>query len=285
MPLFFLIAGYFSKSFTTTEEAMLNIKKFAKRLLPAFIFTQVAIILWTVLMAITKSEGWNPVIRESLSLIWADPHGPHTPWGRLYLGVIWFLVALFFAKSALLLLSKFKAYAIPISIALAWGAILLHKVFPYSIWCISVGLTALPFVTIGWWFRTHAIPKWLVIVCIGCWITALFFSHLGMYDIDWGCFPLDLLGACGGTLVIYMISKFICGKLKATAKVFAILGIWSLGIMCFHNLETHCHLGNHVMALIPVSLPVWGKYLFRYLLTIAMAAIATKLPVLKRIFS
>lgn len=235
-------------------------------------------------MALTKGEGWGPVIRETLSLFWADPHGPNTPWGSLTIGVIWFLLALFVAKCLLLILSRLKGWAIPISICLAICALLVHGVFPHSIWCISIGLTALPFLTIGWWIRTHKIPIWIAILCIVCWVIAVLYSHLGMYDMDWGCFPLDILGACGGTYCLYCVSRFLSQSLTFLPRAFAILGIWSLAIMCFHDLEMHCHLGNHVMALLPFVLPVWGKYVFRYLLTIAFAAIAVKTPILKKVF-
>lgn len=284
MPMFFIVAGYFSKTFSTWEEAGLSIKKYARRLLPAFVFTQVFIILWAVLMELTKGEGWNPVIRETLSLLWADPHGLDTPWGRLTIGVIWFLFALLVAKCLLLVLSRLKGWAIPISILMAIAALLLHRVFPYSIWCISVGLTALPFLTIGWWARTHKIPVWIIVVCVICWVLAVVYSHLGMYDMDWGCYPLDFLGACGGTCCLYLVSRFISRRLILFPKMLAILGIWSLAIMCFHDLEMHCHLGNHVMALFPFTLPIWGKYLFRYLLTIGLAAIAVNTPIIRKVF-
>ena len=284
MPMFFMVAGYFSRSFSSWKEVGLSIKKFARRLLPAYVFTQVFIILWTILMALTKGEGWSPVIRETLSLFWADPHGPNTPWGSLTIGVIWFLVALFVAKCFLLDISKMKGWAIPISICLAVGALLLHRFFPHSIWCISLGMTALPFLTIGWWARTHKIPVWIIIACVVCWVFAILYSHLGMYDMDWGCFPLDMLGACGGTYCLYLISNFLSQYFKILPRVLAILGIWSLAIMCFHDLEMHCHLGNHVMALVPFTLPTWGRFAFRYLLTIAFAAVAIKMPVLKKVF-
>ena len=284
MPMFFIVAGYFSKSFSSWSETKTQIKRYARRLLPAFVFTQAFIILWAILMALSKDEGWSNVIRQSLSLFWADPHGPATPWGTLTIGVIWFLMALFIAKCLLLPLSRLKGWAIPISIFGAIGAILLHQVFPHSIWCISVGLTGLPFLTLGWWFRTHRIPIWLIIICIICWVLAVLYSHLGMYDMEWDCYPIDFLGACGGTYCLYILSRLL-SKLKFLPKVLAMLGIWSLAIMCFHNLELDCHLGNHVMALFPFEFPIWGKFAFRYLLTIAMAAVAVKTPVLKKVFA
>ncbi len=284
MPMFFLVAGYFSKPFVSWDDTRVQLKKYARRLLPAFVFTQVFRIMWAVLMALTKGEGWGPVIKETLSLFWADPNGPNTVWGNLSIGVTWFLIALFVAKCALLVLTKWEKLVLPVSIILSVGAFLLHKVFPHSIWCISVGLTALPFVAIGWWTRNHTIPVWGLIVCVVCWFFAIFYSNLGMYDMEWKCFPLDFLGACGGTFCLYLVSGFLSKFCGFLSRFFAILGIWSLAIMCFHDIEMHCHLGNHVMALFPFTLPLWGKFVFRYFLTIALAAIAVKTPVLKRVF-
>ena len=284
MPMFFLVAGYFSKSSLAWNETKQSVRKFGKRLLPAFVFTQVLIILWAIFMALTQSDGWSPVIKETLSLFWADPYGPSTPWGSLSIGVIWFLLALFVAKSILLVLSRMGACAIPVSILLSLGAVLLFKAFPHSIWCLSLGLTSLPFITIGWWIRTHKLPIWIVIFCIVCWIAAILFSKLDMYEMEWRCYPLDFLGALGGSFCLYIVCKFIGQKAPHIGRIFATLGIWSLAIMCFHDLETSCHLGNHVMALFPFTFPVWGTFALRYLLTIAMAAVAVKTPVLKRVF-
>ncbi len=284
MPMFFIVAGYFSKPFHSWGDALLCIKKYARRLLPAFVFTQVGIILWTMIMAMTKGEGWNPVMQQALSLLWADPFGPDTPWGRLTIGVIWFLMALFIGKSVLLILSQLGRWAIPISLLISLGTILIHRVFPYSIWGISLGLTALPFLVVGWWVKTHRIPIWIILVSIVFWIIAIFFSELVMYDMKWGCYPVDFLGACGGTFCLYYISKLINKCFDPLPQAFAILGCWSLAIMCFHDLEMHCHLGNHVMALLPVSFPLWGEFLFRYLLTIGLASTVVNLPVIKKLF-
>jgi len=105
-----------------------------------------------------------------------------------------------------------------------------------------------------------------------------------MYGFIWKCYPLDVLGAIGGTFCLYYLCKLINNYCNIFAKGFSVLGTISLAIMCFHDLEINCHLGNHVMALFPFTLPVWGKFVFRYLLTIAMAAVAVKTPVLKRVF-
>lgn len=283
--MFFLVAGYFSKAHIDSSSDRKNIKNYISRLFPAFAFTQLLICIWCALMAYVGKGIWSEAISMFLSLLWADPLGPHTPWGRLSIGVIWFLFALLVAKLILIPLSRTGKWAIPISLALAYGVILLNRAWPYSIFCISHGLTALPFVTIGWWVKNHSVPTWLIISSVIAWIVALCFSHLVMYDIDWGCYPLDVLAACGGTYCLYIISKGITKYAKPCGKILAILGIWSLAIMCAHCFEMAAHLGNHIMGLTPFDYPVWAKYIVRYTVTIVLAILFYYLPGTKKIFS
>ena len=284
MPMFFIVAGYFSKSFSSWDNIVPQVKKYASRLLPAALFTQVTLILWSVLLALTNKGGWDPVIQQTLSIFWADPHGPMTPWGPLYIGVIWFLLALLISKSLLLILSRLNGWSIPISLLLAFGSILLYRFFPYSIWCVSLGLTALPFVTIGWWLKTHPIPWWFVATCVLCWFLSIAYSELNMYGFIWKCFPLDVLGALGGTFCLYGISIVLDRYIDPLATLFSFIGILSLAIMCFHDIEINSRLTNHLLAFSPFPVPLWGKYVVRYILPIVLGAIAVRTPILKKVF-
>ncbi len=284
MPLFFIIAGYFSKAYVDLPTSNKNIKSYFGRLYPPMALTQLMIVAWAILMAFVKKDGWDPVIRESLSLLWADVHGPMTPWGKLSLGVIWFLLALFVAKSLLIPLSRLKQWAIPVSLVLAAGTLLLHTLFPYSIWCISLGLMALPFVAVGWWIKNHPFPLWFNIAAIVCWIAAIVFSKLDMYSFTWGCYPLDVIGAYGGTYCVYWLSKWIGSHLKYTSKILAFLGVASLAIMCVHCFEMYSHLGNHLRAMVGVELPMWAMYIWRYILTICLAVVLVKTPKIRNLF-
>ncbi len=284
MPLFFIVAGYFSKAYVDPSVSKQNIKRYFTRLYPPLALTQLMIVLWAVLMTLTKSEGWDAPIRESLSLIWADVDGPMTPWGKLSLGVIWFLLALFMSKSLLIPLSRLKQWAIPVSLVLAAGALLLHKVFPYSIWCISLGLMALPFVTLGWWIKDHPFPLWLNLVAVVFWMAAMAFSKLDMYSFTWGCYPLDVIGAYGGTCCVYWLSKWIGSHLKYTSKILAFLGVASLAIMCVHCFELASHFGNHIRALVGIELPSWAMFTWRYVLTLGLAIALVKIPKVKKLF-
>lgn len=284
MPLFFLVAGYFSKSYIDSSTSKRSVKNYFVRLIPPMAVTQLMIVAWAVLMAVAKHEGWNPPIREMLSLLWADVFGPMTSWGTLSLGVIWFLLALFWAKTLLIPLSRLKQWAIPVSLAVAFGTFMLHKIFPYSIWCFSLGLMALPFVTIGWWVKNHPIPLWLKIVAVVCWIAAICFSRMEMYTFTWKCYPLDVLGACGGTYCIYLLSLVIKKYMRITSKVLAALGVWSLAIMCVHCFEINAHLGSRLWALTGVEVGQWPMFAWRLVLTLGLAILLVHIPKVKNLF-
>lgn len=284
MPLFFLVAGYFSKAYEDRPASWEYLKHFSRRLIHPFVVTQLAIVAWAVLMVFAKNEGWGPVVRESLSLFWADVDGPITPWGQLTLGVIWFLVALFVAKSLLIPLSRLKQWAIPLSFIVGFGAVSLHRVFPYSVWCIALGLTALPFVTIGWWVRNHPFPLWLNLLAVGCWIAAIRFSRLEMYTFTWKCYPLDVFGAYGGTYCIYWVSKWMGKYLKPISDVFAYLGLISMAIMCVHCFELVSHLGNHIRVAVGMGMQDWALCVWRFVLTIGLAIVLVHIPKVKSFF-
>lgn len=285
MPLFFIVGGYFSKSFTTMEEAKQTIVRYIKRLVLPMMLTEAAITLWGAGMTLVKGGSWDGVIVDALSVFWADVYGPVTPWGKIGLGVIWFLMALLSAKVMLLFLSRIGVWALPLSCAISFGSILLNKVFPYSIWCITLGMSALPFVVAGWWVRHHTVPLWVKLLCIACWPLALAFSRLEMYAFDWRCFPLDLLGGLGATYVVFLLCRWLKDHTRIVSRVLARLGVVSLAIMCVHGFELESHLGNHLRALVGLDLNIFWLYVWRYAITIALAFGLLRIPLFKKIFA
>ena len=285
MPMFFMVAGYFSKSYTSWEAARESIKRYFSRLLFPFIFAQLLLVIWDMIIAFSDKSGWDLMVRDGLSLFWADVYGPNTSWGNLTIGVIWFLCALFVSKTLLLVLvSRLKNWAIPVSFVFALGSILVHKVFPYSIWCVSLGFTALPFVTIGWWLKDHKIPLWLQMLFIAAWLLAIRKSELDMYCFTWKHYPLDVIGALGGTFTLFYLSKWIAKCLKTVGRAFAYLGVISLAIMCVHYFELASNLGNRIWALVGINLPKWGLYIWRYVLTLGLAVVMVHVPKVKKLF-
>lgn len=285
MPMFFLIAGFFSKAYENKASSIASIKKYFVRLVIPMVFTQILFVLWHVLLVFTKGESWTNAIAQFTSLFWADVYCPSTKYGPLSLGVTWFLMALFVSKTLFLFLSRFKLWAIPMSLLIALIAILLHKVFPYSIWCFTLGMTALPFVTFGWIVHNYKIPIWIIVISIACWpIAYLFLGNLDIYHFVWPCWPVNVLAACGATYCIYWLCLWIGKHTRFLSKGLAHLGVASLAIMCVHDFEIGSHLGNHLRVLFGLDLPVGWLYVWRYMITIIIAFALVHIPKVKRIF-
>lgn len=288
MPMFFIVAGYFSKSYHQIDDKKATIKRYFRRLVVPYFFTSIFFILFFILLSIAKND-WNIAIRSVLSVFYADVVGLKTPFGRLYIGVMWFLLALFWSKVYLLYITKYPKYVLLIAFTLGIGALLLHKVFPCSIWCLSISFVSLPFVAIGWWLRNYKvkIPIYVKLFLVVCWLYVIVkMIVVDMYDYRWDCYPLNVLGALGGTYVLYVISLFINKNLKYTTKLLSYLGFISLAIVCFHNFEIDTRLRNHILAFFPgIPFPYYFKVFFSYMITMIMAVAATKLPVLRIIYN
>ena len=284
MPMFFIVAGYFSKSYSEVTDKWTAVMKYAKRLWLPYLFVMFITMSWFCLMGVVKSD-WGDARRELFSLFWAEATPLPTNFGALSIGVVWFLLALFWAKVYLLLLSKWENLLLPLSLLLSMGALILHGIFPYIPWCLLMGFMALPFVVMGWWVRRNQLPMWWIkFVSVVAWALAIVFVRFDMYTYTWEYYPLGLLGACGGTWMLYLLCRWIAQNLRLTARVFAQLGMASLAIMCFHCFELSSHLGNHLKALVGLELPTWGLYLWRYGITILLAILVIHTPKLKNLF-
>ena len=71
MPMFFMVAGYFSKSYSPEISISTTVKHYAKRLIPPYLVTMLAIAVWAALKAYLNG-GWDVVISKILSVLWAD---------------------------------------------------------------------------------------------------------------------------------------------------------------------------------------------------------------------
>lgn len=283
MPLFFIVAGYFSKSYEEVSDRRAAIKKYARRLLLPFLFVAVVEVLWMLFLGITKHE-WDSFYCILLSYLYSGTVYWPTAWGELYIGITWFLLSLFWAKVLFLYLCRWPRWRLAVSIGLAVAALVVQSFLPYTPWCLLMGLTALPFVTIGYEWRHLQLPVWGIVILVAFWIASLFFSELDMYGYVWGIYPISFLGACGGTWLLYALCRLCKRYLPTVGKVFAWLGVASLAIMCMHQVEISTHLGNRLRSYIGIELSMTGLYLWRYALTLLLAAACMYLPGIKKLF-
>ena len=111
VPLFFILAGFFSKTYT--DNILNTISRYFKRLCIPYFVSAFVIIAYNALLAFKRHElGLFTGILGSY--LWADTFGIiSSSMGfpkDMGVGPVWFLLALFWAKSLFLLVSKSGKY-------------------------------------------------------------------------------------------------------------------------------------------------------------------------------
>lgn len=288
MPLFFVVAGCFSKTFAETagKNRWHVIMRYVQRLYLPFLFATSVLALWFIAKSINNSAFTNQLITTILSAAWASVAPLPTPWGNVSIGAVWFLMALLSGKVLFLFVSKWERWLLPISLFLSIGAYILGNVFPYFPWCILYGALMLPFLVVGkWWYRHRHLPLWSAICLIIMWMIALVFSKLDIYSWTITCYPLDMIGALGGVYIVYLLSAFIANRGGAITKsLFAYLGVISLPILCWHHVDISASVLHQLLGVTHIPFSEWSEYFVRYTLTILLAIASVNIPYLKKIF-
>lgn len=110
-----------------------------------------------------------------------------------------------------------------------------------------------------------------------------------MIDCQYDMFLIDVLGACGATIVIYYLCQGIVliGQVKWTswlAKSLTWCGQYSLIILCMHTLDRKTYLVRAIKHICGLNLQPLHSTLFHYIITIALVWGITKMPKLKQLY-
>jgi len=281
MPLFFIVAGFFAKPLSVTiGQTVLNN---AKRLLLPFVVTQTLLVIWGAWQSIEK-QNVSYFIKPLLSLVWGCSDAAVTQWGNIYVGPVWFLLALFWSKTIFGFLAKkfYKWNLLLTCVGLSIGSNMLHKYVSIP-WCLLQGLSGLVFMSAGYLIKEKCIPRWTCWVCFACWPIAIAISGMEMSCCDYRFYPLDILGACGGTLCVYYLSKQV-RAVKRLATPVSWLGLNSLVILCFHDFEWFSSIAYSIKCRLPFEIQGDVMYLFRILLLSIMVGLTIRMPVARKLF-
>ena len=275
MPLFFIVAGYFSKP--PQNGCLQSIKKNARRLLLPFVITQILLIAWGCVLAYFKHD-LNRIIVPSLSLMWGGSDVIKSQWGLIYIGPMWFLPAMFWSKSIFeIMLSKTTGWKLLIaSVIVSVISILLHN-YVKSPWGIIQGLSCLTFMVVGYSIKQQMFPKWFYWIALACWPIAILFSKIEVADCNYYMYPLDVLGACGGTFACWWVANRT-KNFHATSIPLAWFGINSLAILCFHDFEWFSAIAYSISSRIPIDMQNSTIILLRFSLTILYVYLALAFP-------
>lgn len=285
MPLFFLLAGYFLKPAG-------GLRKDFVRLVVPYLFIMLVMIFWNFLQSYAKGDS-QIVIGRIKSFIWSTPDAFYD---TNYIGSVWFLLALFWGKELLrfILATVLKKRILCVCGLLSIIAVFVHRIVRISPWCILQGLNAMIFLGIGWFCKGHVVPEKIKIGSVVVWVGMMTVyiwkkNWLDMSVCNWVLWPLDVISACGGTYCIYLLAKGILG-LRKTRIHFHFLewcGRYSMSIVCMHFFVDFSSLSYSLVILAQARFLI-GTYwmdLFRILLTLFLAWLCIKLPVLRKIFT
>lgn len=272
MPLFFLVSGFFAKTFSDFSGSNKDfLRKNAKQLLIPYLIVACVSCIYAFVQSIHYNE-FTYVTHKLVRYFFALDHTWPDTIFDYWVDPIWFLLALFWARLFFFWLSHIGKWFPLISVILSIVMVFIHPYVPTP-FCIGRGIEALVFLAIGYIYRHFTIPIGAKIAVIGCWFISMFLGKIDLCAFQFNCLPLDILGACGGTLVIYYLSKGI--KLTFLASFFSWCGKNSLIILCSHTIESNMTIVHLATKALPLTIPQIIYFGIKHTITILGAWIFT----------
>jgi len=251
IPLFFLVAGYFSRVRAVGDEVKIDFR----RLFMPYFFTVCIMVVGAFVLCLFGCVGVGMLHYAFDALIYgnASPGNFDKFWGDwAVVGSVWFLAALFWAKVAFnVLLNYVKKGLLFVVFGIGGLATLLgqYVLLPYS---ILQGISVLPFLYIGYRFRTMGgveslmekfsssnMMRLLFGSLIVCWFLTTFGSGVNIADCTYSLFYYpNVILASVGTLCVYFVSCAIYKYIKSLAGILSFLGRYSIILVCFPVLES-----------------------------------------------
>ena len=299
MPLFFILAGIFAKNISAIQSFKEYTRKNAKRLLLPYVVTFLMLCAWGGIQAIAKQDvGF--FLKQFFSMITATIDGYESPWGLIYAGPLWFLIALFWVRElfygiqrACMRVGKYKdELIVGISFILSVISVVVRPYLPALPFSFMPAFTAIAFYAVGWYVHNHPQPWWAYAICVVIWPLAILYGHVEIDCCRIDYYPLSFVGACGATYVIYLLSKVWSKVLsfinslnsnRSTLNITSPLawcGMYSLPILCMHTFEMH----SGIMYSIMQRFSIHYERAYGIVVAILLAWIVLKIPYLKEVY-
>lgn len=281
MPLFFILAGYFYRE----REPVAETRHAAARLLLPYALTCAALVAMAAAVSVLKGRDY--VMDSLLAAAYASGSVGHT---SLYMawvpsvGVIWFLWALFWCKVLYnILYRRLRGKALPVCVVLSVAAVAVDSLIVNLPLAILPGVSATVFYAAGHWLRRHGgfegVRPAVAIAFLAVWGVALSVTDMSMVRCHYGCYPLNVIGACGGVYAVYLFSRLLWRRVAVMGRALAWVGRCSLAVMCLHLIDlrspvygivalpssvrllcgvAYCLLGAYALSRIPTAKRAFG---------------------------
>lgn len=211
MPLFFIVAGYFYHERKITESFRLDVK----HLVYPYLLTAVAIFLTYALCATVKDnidlKYWFVALCYGSGSV---QHTSHYLADMPAIGAIWFLLALFWCKNVFNIIMHLTRHWFILGLMVSIAAICVDHFVVNLPLTILPGMGAVMFYATGCYIKQKSgfgkINPFLATVFILVWILSfLKFGLIGMVICSYPNFIINVIGAIGGTYVLFLISDVL----------------------------------------------------------------------------
>lgn len=284
MPLFFIVSGYFLSDKSLARSSADNFKiEFRREYIP-YILTAIMCVLFTAL------RGKLPRALYYCLVFGYGSMGMDFGYGNAYIGTLWFLLALFWAKLGYYIIRKKTKYPLLVSILISTILSFAQPISQYLPFCLLQGATAIGFVAVGSWIKDHqqVLKKWWVILLllIG-WVLTIRFGATDIALVKYRFYLLSLVGGIGGTLCLYYLSVLF-KRFKLISTSLAWVGMHSLTVYCVYAVLAYSSVNKLIYTAFPP--PLVCKYdelvmsLIMMIIVFVITAIVIHIPYLNKIF-
>lgn len=234
MPLFFMLSGIFFRP------EKYSLQRDIKRLLIPFLFSCGVIFLIRIIKSSNLISSFENMACE---IFWSCGAIHDCEWfsSEPRIGVLWFLIALFFARAFYFCVCKIvssEIYRTLLCVFLSVIGVYLDTTIIYLPFALNQSLSILIYLQFGHLIAKYSIKTWMKTLCMILWIYPALFYTMDMCacHYDGWLYPIVVFGSVGGGIFIGLISE----KMKQCDWMeFEWLGQLTLPIMCFHAIIYH----------------------------------------------
>lgn len=249
MPLFVLISGYFIKNNAGKAKVIRLARSYLIPYAVTWFFNMLLISLKDLakgvdLMLVLKKDILNYIVSGFFAL--GSNSAPFRPEWMVKVGVIWFLIALFWGQLFLMVMLKYmhKTWQHILTIAVLWGVAAILT----SFYCVPLGLTSgaafVLYLYIGYRLKTSGRidflnQNWFVLVCTVFWGGIVVIQYLMEYrfsiaQLHLRLFGLEILAALAGCVIVLKVSSIL--DRSWLGDRLALIGNSTIWILCVHGI-------------------------------------------------
>ena len=285
MPLFFIVSGYFFKPLNIGT----IIKQNFQRLIIPYFISSILVICGSYIL--NNENAYADISTISLTLLLGGGNLDFSP----YYGIGWFFVALFFSHLIYGIIYKYSKSPTSVTI---WSIIVScigyfigTKYGRYIPFQLSQACISIIFIHVGYLSSKHlSIPikshQWvwwsLSIIFLSA---SIYFGALDMFTNKYTFFPINILGAIGGTFIVMQLCYLCTIYTPKIALRLAQLGSISILIYIVHLLEHSLNLSLKTTTYI---LSHCGNYeqtiIEKILFSLIISLLLYNIPIVRRVF-